>query len=197
MKKYIAEFIGTFALTFVVALSIAGKFPVSTPVLAGLVLALFVYSIGHLSGSHINPAVTIGAWSIKKISTIDATGYVISQVLGAVVAMFLAYSVGVNGVTSRILVSNLLSVGVAEALGMFFFTFGIASVVYGKVQDTVSGLVVGGSLLLGIAIAALFGSNGVLNPAVALGIGSFGIMYVLGPIVGSIVGMNTYRYISK
>lgn len=66
MNKYIAEAIGTFALTLAVGLSLAGEFPVSTPILAALTLGLFVYSVGHLSGTHLNPAVTIGAWSIKK-----------------------------------------------------------------------------------------------------------------------------------
>jgi glycerol uptake facilitator-like aquaporin len=56
-----------------------------------------------------------------------------------------------------------------------------------------SGLVVGGSLLLGIALASLLGSNGVINPAVALGIGSFNVMYVLGPVLGSLLGMQVYK----
>jgi glycerol uptake facilitator-like aquaporin len=84
----------------------------------------------------------------------------------------------------------------AELLGTFFFTFGIASVVYGKTPSAMSGVVVGGSLLLGISIAALLGSNGVLNPAVAFGIGSFGFAYVFGPIVGSILGMQAYKYLA-
>ena len=77
MKKYIAEGLGAGTLTLVVALSLAGIFPVSTPVLAGLVLGLFVYTIGYISGSHINPAVTLGVWSLNKISGKDALGYII------------------------------------------------------------------------------------------------------------------------
>lgn len=193
MKKYFVEALGTFALTLVVALSIAGSFPVSTPVLAALVLGLFVYSVGHISGTHINPAVTLGLWSIKKIRTAEALNYIGSQFIGACAAFFLASSLGDVGVSAGITVSNSWMVFVAELLGTFFFAFGIASVVYEKTPGHFSGFVVGGSLLLGITIAALLGSNGVLNPAVAFGIGSFGLMYVLGPIIGSILGMQVYR----
>jgi len=190
MKKYFAEALGTFALSFVVGLSIAGLFPVPTPILAALVLGLFVYSIGHISGAHINPAVTIGAWSIGKISLHDAIGYVISQFIGAFVAWSLLSSLEHSSVLT---VSGDVMIGFAELLGTFFFTFGIASVVYGKTPSQMSGLVVGGSLLLGITISALLGANGVLNPAVAFGIGSFGLMYVLGPILGSVLGMQVYK----
>lgn len=89
------------------------------------------------------------------------------------------------------------AVFLAEALGAFFFTFGIAAVVLEKVHSQMSGLVIGGSLLLGITIAATLGSNGVLNPAVAWGIGSLNLLYVLGPIVGSLFGMQAYKYLSK
>lgn len=192
MKKYLAEAIGTFALTLAVGLSLAGNFPVSTPVLAALTLGLFVYSVGHMSGAHLNPAVTIGVWSIKKISTEDAIGYLIAQCFGAAVALTLMTQV----ITPASLeVSNALLVGVAELLGAFFFTFGIASVMYGRTPSQLSGVVVGGSLLLGGAIAILLGSLGFLNPAVALGVGALGLMYVLGPIIGAVAGMQLYRYV--
>ncbi|MFZ2621473.1 MAG: aquaporin [Minisyncoccia bacterium] len=193
MKKYIAEGLGTFTLTLVVALSIVGICPVPTPVLAALVLGLFVYSIGHISGCHINPAVTIGAWSIKKINTTDATGYIVAQLLGAGIALSLASSLGPVGTSAGIAVSNSLTTGLAELLGTFFFTFGIASVIYDRTPHDTSGAVIGGSLLLGITIATFLGSNGVLNPAVAFGIGSPGIMYILGPILGSVLGMQVYK----
>ena len=194
MKKYFSEALGTFALTLVVALSLASKFPIATPVLAALVLGLFVYSIGHISGSHINPAVTIGLWSIKKIKTNDAVYYILAQCIGAGVASFLVSdTLGL----AKLTVSGNVGIGAAELLGAFFFAFGIASVVYGKAPSIMSGVVVGGSLLLGISFAAMLGSNGVLNPAVALGIGSFNLMYLLGPIVGAILGMQAYKYIQE
>jgi aquaporin Z len=190
MKKYIAEALGTFALTLVVALSLVGNFPLATPLLAALTLGLFVYSIGHISGTHINPAVTLGAWSIKKITTKEALFYIVSQIVGACIALWIvSTTVGMPG----LIVSNSWVVFFAECLGTFFFTFGIASVVYGKTPSQMSGVVVGGSLLLGITFAALLGSNGVLNPAVALGIGSFSFMYLIAPIIGSMIGMNVYK----
>jgi glycerol uptake facilitator-like aquaporin len=193
-KKYLAELLGTMALTLVVALSIVVKFPVPTPVLAGLTLLLFVYSIGHISGTHINPAVTLGLWSIKKIKTKQAILYIIFQYMGALIALSLvAYAVGLP----KLIVSESLAIGFAEFLGTFFFTFGIASVVYRESLNLFSGVIIGGSLLLGITIAATLGSNGVLNPAVAFGIQSFNLMYLLGPIAGSILGMQAYKYLNE
>ena len=122
MKKYIAEALGTFTLALVVALSIVGKFPVSTPVLAGLVVLLFVYSIGHISGAHINPAITIGVWSIKKISNKDALFYVISQFIGGAAAIaVVSLTVGMP----LMMVLNNWNVVIAECLGTLFFAFGI------------------------------------------------------------------------
>jgi aquaporin Z len=190
MKKYFAEALGTATLTFVVGLSLAGVFPVSTPVLAALTLGLFVYSIGHISGTHINPAVTLGALSIKKISTEDAAMYIVAQVIGAGLALLLLQKLVE---LPELAVSGTLLTGAAEFLGAFFFTFGIASVVYGRTPSQLSGVVVGGSLLLGIAISAGLGANGVLNPAVAFGVGSLGIMYIIGPILGAICGMQVYK----
>jgi len=194
MKKYLAEALGTGTLVMVVGLSIAGTFPVPTPVLAALTLGLFVYSIGHISGTHINPAVTIGALSIGKITKNDAFFYIVAQIIGASIALaFLAKSVTMPELS----VGSEGYIGLAEFLGTFFFTFGIASVLYGKTPGQLSGVVIGGSLLLGITISATLGANGVLNPAVALGVGSLSTMYVLGPILGSILGMQAYKYLQS
>lgn len=194
MRKYVAEFIGTFTLTFVVILSLSsGSFPLATPFVAALTLLLFVYSIGGISGSHINPAVTTGLLAIGKIDIKDAVFYIVSQFIGAAAAIGLSRLLGVQlpvsgaGADSTVLL--------AEALGTFFFTFGIASVALGRAHETVSGVVVGGSLLLGLGVAVLIGSGGILNPAVAFGLQSFSIPYVIGPILGSVFGMLVYRLI--
>jgi len=195
IKKYLVECLGTFTLTLTVSLSLLGSFPVSTPILAALVLGLFVYSVGHISGTHINPAVTIGLWSIKKIEHRDALFYIIAQCIGALISLTLVSTVFVRGAIIGVAAGNTATIGIAELFGTFFFTFGITSVVYGKVSSQFSGLMIGGSLLLGIAIASLLGSAGVLNPAVAFGIESFSLMYVLGPVIGSVLGMQAYKYL--
>jgi aquaporin Z len=194
MKKYIAEAVGTGILALVVGLSLTGSFPVATPVLAALTLGLFVYSIGHISGTHINPAVTIGLWSVGKISLNEAIKYVVAQIVGAGLVFVFLPSLVME--VTKLPIQQTPMIGLAELFGTAIFTFGIASVVYGKVDKIVSGLVIGGSLLLGIACAALLGSNGILNPAVAFGISSLNIMYILGPIVGSVCGMQLYRYVA-
>jgi len=194
MKKYIVELIGTFALSFIVLLSISHSFPVPTAVLAGLTLGLFVYSVGNISGAHINPAVTLGLLSIRKINIIDALWYIVAQCIGALIALFVVSTL--FSLNHPVFISvNTMQIFFAELIGAFFFTFGIASAVYGATPRDASGIVVGGSLLLGISMAAMLGSNGILNPAVALGIGSFNLVYVLGTIVGSVLGMNAYKMV--
>lgn len=196
MKKYIAEFIGTFTLAFVVGASLLGTFAVVTPVLAALVLGTFVYTIGVISGSHINPAVTIGLWSIKKIESKEALYYVVSQFLGAYFALN-SLLILFPGKDISLLPTQSLEMLIAELFGMALFAFGIASVVYGKTPNHISGIVIGVSLLLGISISVLLGANGILNPAVALALNSFNLVYLFGPILGSVIGFNLYKYLQE
>jgi glycerol uptake facilitator-like aquaporin len=85
----------------------------------------------------------------------------------------------------------------AEALGTAVFTFGIAAVVKEKVHTSMSGVVVGGSLLLGVLFSSLAGASGILNPAVAFALNSVTLVYILAPIVGSIAGFKLSYYLSK
>jgi glycerol uptake facilitator-like aquaporin len=193
MKKYVAEILGTFILTLTVLLSISGAFPVPTPVLAALAVGIGVYTMGNISGAHFNPAITLGVLAVSKISSRDAIMYICSQLLGAAAASELARRV-VEIPVLDIVESNLIML--AELLGTLILAFGIASVVFGKVSQGASGLTIGGSLLLGVSIAAV-ASNGVLNPAVALGIGSFSFSYLIGPIAGAVLGMLLYKNMTE
>lgn len=194
MKKYIAELIGTFALSLVVLLAVsATAVPLAISVIAGLTLGLFVYTIGPISGCNINPAVTIALLSIRKISPRDAIMYIIAQLLGALLAIIVAKGLGiVSPITPEVFDG---AVFFAEMLGTFFFAFGIAAVVYGKVRELLSGFVIGGSLLFGTLVASLAGSAGILNPAVALSLNSLTAVYLFAPVLGAILGMQAYTYL--
>jgi len=195
-KKYIAEFVGTFTLAFTVLAAVVatGPVPVAIPVIAGLVLGLFVYTIGSISGCHINPAVTIGLLSVKKITTKEAAIYVVVQVLAATLAVAMVKILGFS--LPPALPNTLIgSIFVAEVLGASVFAFGIASIVYGKVSDVASGFVIGGSLLLGILVSSLGGAAGILNPAIAFALNSVSVTYLLAPVVGTIAGFQLYKYL--
>jgi aquaporin Z len=185
-KALAAELFGTFGLSLAVLISInSPEFPIGTPVIAGLTLGLFVYTIGPISGCHINPAVTLGLAAIRKVDMKTAGTYIVAQILGA------ALAIGVGGLlyaAPEVLVwADSAGVGAAEALGAMIFLFGIAAVVLGRVPDAMSGVVVGGSLTLGVLWAAQT-SNGVLNPAVAFSLGSMTLAYIWGPVLGAVVG---------
>jgi aquaporin Z len=191
MNKYFVEFFGTFTLVLVVMLSVAGKFPIPTPVLAAAVVGTFVYTVGFISGGHFNPAVTIGAWSVKKISDKDAVAYIISQFIGALLAMLIAHVI-VGSITSPNPPSTPV-MGLGELIGATLLTFGVASVIYGKTDKLLAGLVIGASLFIGIAAAGVMNSAGVINPAVSLGLALFNPIYISGQIIGGVLGFWIFK----
>jgi glycerol uptake facilitator-like aquaporin len=197
-KAYLAELIGTYTLSLVVILNVASG-SVYTPFLAALTVMIFVYTVGHISGTHINPAVTIALWYVKKIDSNDALAYIAAQCIGALCAMGTAWMLVPNLAAKlkpvQTLVLNKPIIGIAEGLGACMLLFGITAVVLGKVKQELSGIVIGGSLLVGLFIAGS-ASNAVLNPAVALALGSVNIMYVVGPIAGAAIGVRLYLLIS-
>ncbi|WBB70686.1 aquaporin [Micromonospora sp. WMMD812] len=96
VRRYIAEFLGTLLLVFFgVGSAIAARVQGGVVVVAlafGLVLIALVYTIGPLSGSHVNPAVTLGVLISGKISVIGAVAYWVAQVLGGIVGAFLLWA---------------------------------------------------------------------------------------------------------
>lgn len=193
MKKYVVEFFGTCMLTLAVMATLAGFLAIPTALIAGYTLGLLVYTVGHISGVHINPAVTAGLWSIGKIKSVEAGKYIFAQFLGAGLAILILKVLGLS--LPVLTVQDSLQVFLAEAIGTLFFAFGIAAVVMGKVHELLSGLVIGGSLIVGAVMASLV-SNGILNPAVAWGLNSFSIMYLLAPVVGSVAGMKLFVWLN-
>ncbi|OGJ43487.1 hypothetical protein A2974_01600 [Candidatus Peregrinibacteria bacterium RIFCSPLOWO2_01_FULL_48_20] len=191
LPKYLAELFGTFGLALAVSLSATGSF-LPTAIIAALTLGLFVYTIGHISGAHLNPAITAGALAIGKIHWQDAIGYWVAQFVGAGIALTLSGQLVERTILN---VDTEILTGAGEALGAVFFGFGVAAVIYGRIPKDVTGVAVGASLALGIAMAGHL-SNGILNPAVALALGSFNWIYLVGPIVGAVVGMWLFKLLS-
>lgn len=199
-QKYVAEFLGALVLTLAVSYSIAYG-ALLTPVAAGLTLGLFVYTVGSISGAHLNPAITLALWSVKKIKFNEGVVYIVAQILGGVAAMYL-FRLGHGSFLNE---ANALGldlgidswkVGIGEAVGAFVFAFGVSSVVWKKAPADASGVVIGGSLLLGAVVSAGM-SAGFLNPAVAIGTGAISLMYLAGPVVGALLGAWVYKFVQS
>ena len=116
MRKYFAEFIGTFLLTFLacgVASFTAGYQGflgvVGISLIFGFIVAVLCYSIGNISGCHINPAVSLGMLISKRMSIVDFMGYVIAQLLGGVAAGFAM--LGISKTFSEDIISQYSSYG--------------------------------------------------------------------------------------
>jgi glycerol uptake facilitator-like aquaporin len=185
----VAEFLGTGVLTLLI-LSVQRStigVPFFVALAAGLTLTLMLFAVGSASGAQLNPAITIGMWTARKISTINAVLYVAVQLLGAWAAYYLyiyfvKYALQPVGghFTGRILV--------AEAVGTGIFAFGWSAALYQRFSTAVTASVAGLSYMIGI-IAASSAAIGLLNPAVALGVWG---TYVLGPVLGAVIGVNLY-----
>ncbi|HSX23584.1 MAG TPA: aquaporin [Candidatus Saccharimonadales bacterium] len=188
----IAEFIGTFSLAgAVLAMSGRTSFPFFAALIAGLIYGLMVLVIGSASGAHLNPAVTVGMWTVRKIGTATAVVYIVAQTLGGLASWaFNGYLLDapLKNMVGHKFVTRVL---VAEAVGALIFAFGYASAVYQNYKGLRRAATIGASLTLGILLAT-FASNGILNPALAIGVRSWGLAYVVGPLVGAVVGVNLY-----
>lgn len=189
----VAEFLGTGILTLLI-LSVQRStigVPFFVALAAGLTYALMTFALASTSGAVLNPALTVAMWTARKLSTINAALYIAVQLLGGWAAYGL-YTYFVNQTlqpvgghfTGRILV--------AEAVGAGVLSFGVAAALYQRFNTAVSASVAGLSYVVGI-VAASSAAIGLLNPAVALGARAWiWGTYVLGPILGAVIGFNLY-----
>jgi aquaporin Z len=188
----VAEFLGTGILTGVILT--VGRSSVGLPyfvaLAAGLVLVGATLMLGPVSGAQFNPAITLGLWSARKIKTLPALVYIAAQLAGGICAYLLySYLANTTWHNSGHFESRVM---VAEAVGTFVFSLGWAAAVYQRWENSKAAATVGISLILGILVASS-ASAGLLNPAVALGMHMWVWgTYVLGPILGSIIGFNLY-----
>jgi aquaporin Z len=188
----VAEFLGTALLTLVV-LSVSKStigIPYFVAIAAGLTIAAMTLFVGSISGAQLNPAITIGLWSARRIKTIPAIVYVAAQMLGGAGAYLLyTYFIGQHWKNTGHFEAHTL---VAEAVGTFVFSLGWAAAVYQKFGEAKAAAAVGAALTLGVIVASAAG-GGFLNPAVAYGVRSWVWgTFVLGPVLGSVIGFNLY-----
>ena len=122
MKKYLVELIGTFFLVLTVGCTVVGGVA-NAPIAIGAALMVMVFAGGHLSGAHYNPAVSLGVFLRGKISMNDMLGYMVSQVIGGVVAaLVVGFLVG-EGNPMDLSKAGAGGVMLAEFLGTFALVY--------------------------------------------------------------------------
>ena len=194
VSAVVAEFLGTGVLTMLV-LSVQRStigVPFFVAAMAGLTIFMMMYALVGVSGANFNPALTLALWTARKASTARAVFYIGAQLLGAWVAYYLyTYLVGskltfIGGhYTARILV--------AEAFGTALFGFAFAALSNHNAPRSTKSAVAGLAFMVAM-VASSTASIGLVNPALALGVRAWVWgTYVLGPVLGAVLGVNLYN----
>jgi len=219
-QKLVAEFIGTFTLIFIGVGSICADQYIHAAtggnlgllgiaVAHGLAIGIMVSAVGHISGGHLNPAVTIGFWVTKRINTIQALFYWISQLLGATAAAYLIIAIVPETIWRPVGLGtpDLLSVAdftrwhgmLLETILTFFLVF----VVFATAADAkgafnkIAGFAIGLTITMDILFGGPF-TGAAMNPARAFGPAlaahhwtNHGVYWV-GPLFGGVVAGVLY-----
>ena len=220
MKKYLAELVGTFVLTFLgcgaaVSLNCGADTAsvVGTAVAFGLTVVAMAYAIGGISGCHINPAITLGVLLSGRMSGTDACGYIVGQVIGAILAaaalyLFVTTSPGLaEGTTTG---ANACAAGQLNGFIVeCFLTFIFVLVVLGATSKTngatnnFAGLAIGLALIL-IHLVGIHYTGTSVNPARSIGPALFEggqaltdlWVFIVAPLVGAAVAAGVWTLIS-
>jgi MIP family channel proteins len=203
-RKLVAEFVGTFALIFFGAGSaLLGADVVGQALANGLAIGLMVTAVGHISGGHFNPAVTLSMLVTRRIEPIEGVLYWIFQLAGAVAAALVLLAIYPHhGSLGSPAVGDTFSSGnalVAEIVGTFFLVF----VIYGVAVDKrgafsiLAGLPIGltisiGVLAVGIVSGGAFNPARWFGPALVSGTWSDGWVWILGPAAGAVLAGLAY-----
>jgi aquaporin Z len=207
VKKYLAEFIGTFVLVLV-ACGVAGQTGGSlgvTSVAFGLVIVAMAYSIGNVSGCHINPAVSIAMLCAKKMSLKDFIGYVVAQFLGAIAgaAVLMAIVGDAGKLGCNALYNDNAGISfVIEAILTCIFVLTILGVTSKQENSSIAGLVIGGALTLVHLLGINFTGTSVnparsFGPALIAGNLSGIWVFLLAPLVGGILAAVIYSFLAS
>ena len=215
-KKYLAEGIGTFALVFIGAGAICtdqltggGVGLLGIALAHGLVLSIVIYATGHISGGHINPAVTFGFLITKRIQGKDAFFYMLSQLAGATLAaltLLLVYpdsiwkpvNLGTPGLGSEIGFGTGILI---ETILTFFLVFSIfGTAVDERAPKSIYGFAIGLVLVFDILVGGPL-SGASMNPARTFGpalISGFWdnhLVYWIGPFLGGSIAAIVYHHL--
>ena len=224
MKKNVAEFIGTFWLVLGGCGSalLAAGFPgvgigfVGVSLAFGLTVLTIAYSLGHISGAHLNPAVTIGLWAGGRVDGKTILPYVTSQILGAIAAAAVLYLIVTgNGSDIGSFAANgygehspggygLLAAIICEFVMTFMFLIVILGATDEKAPKGFAGVAIGLALTL-IHLVSIPVTNTSVNPArsisQAIFVGDWAIcqlwLFILIPILGAIAAGFVYKTLQK
>jgi MIP family channel proteins len=205
--KLLAEFIGTFAFVFIGAGAAA---------VVGFTIMVFAFAYGPVSGGHMNPAVTIGVLAAGAMRAGEAAGYIVSQLVGAVIGALLLWAVlggAATGLGTPALAHGLAlgatTVTVTPAAGFvieavlafFLVTVVLSTAVAGRAGN-LAPLAIGMTLTLNIIMGgaltgAAFNPARALGPMIVTGNLSDAWLYVAAPIVGAIVAALVHTSLSR
>ncbi len=212
-QAYFAEFFATFGLVFIGAGAVVmnevtqGALGLVGIALAhGLVLMSMIYATGHISGAHVNPAVTVAMWINKKIESQKAIFYIVAQLAGAALAAFLLLflfpsapaHLGVPDLGSGFGLMRGIAV---EAILTFFLVFVIFNVAVDKrapaaIYGFAIGLVLTFDILFGGPLTgAAMNPARAFGPALASGYWATQLVYWVGPLLGAIAAALAYKYL--
>ena len=213
IKSYIAEFIGTCVLVIfgcgtacAVGCDVGGGY-LMTALAFGLVIVAMAFSIGNISGCHINPAVSLAMLISKKMSIKDFIGYIIAQCLGAiagagVLCIFFDRTggLGSNGLYEGSIVKSLI----VEVILTFVFILAILGVTSKVANGHVAGIVIGLTLTLVHILGIAFTGTSVnparsLGPALLAGGDALRVVWVfiVAPFVGAALAAFTWKAIGN
>jgi MIP family channel proteins len=206
-RPYVAEAIGSFALVAVgpgaamVAASTHAFAHTGVALAFGLVIAFVVAATGHLGGAHINPAVTIGFWSVRRFPGREVVPYVVAQCVGATAAAFtLRWILGPVGQLGATVPALSLGRSFAVELGysaiLAFVIMGVATderAPAGVAPFALGATVFAGALVTGPLTGGSFNPARSLGPALAGGGWASHWLYWAAPIAGMVVAMHLYE----
>ncbi len=211
MRRYLAEFLGTYGLVFfgtgaiIVNDITSNSFGLTGIAIAfGLIVAVMIYTFGSISGAHINPAVTIAFTLKKKLDLKDCFGYIICQIIGAIAASFTLHFLFRNHQTLGMTLPSgtVLQSFIMEYISTFFMMFTILGVTKKGNSNTKSlaGIVIGFVILAMIFVAGPV-SGGAFNPARSIGpavvVGNYNHLwiYLTAPIFGTVTAVFVWNFL--